>query len=248
VVDAASGEPIAGAEVTLWPLAGPETRPSATTHTSATGAFEARALPEGAYRALVSKDGYGQDVRELSLRRGASGELRFELMPSEGLAIEVVDARDGRPLDAVVVVRDAARNVIANRHSGVGEDGALTIPLAPGRYLLSTSASGYGTATLPVTAPGRGLRVPLTPGGTLVVESARELRARLRLLGPDGEEYVRCWCNGIAGIDLEGRRTTVANVTPGRYGVEILDASGRVVPAAAAVMIQEGVSSTLSVE
>jgi hypothetical protein len=37
--------------------------------------------------------------------------------------------------------RDAVRRIVANRHSGVGPDGALTIPLAPGHYLLSTSAT-----------------------------------------------------------------------------------------------------------
>jgi hypothetical protein len=247
VLEAPGGEPIGGAEVTLW-LAGRDTSPAYTATTSPSGVFRLRALADGAYRALASKDGYGQDVQELMLRRGDQAELRFALTPSEGLSIEVVDGRDGRPLDAVVVVRDTSRNVIANRHSGVGEDGALTIPLAPGRYLLSTSATGYGTATLPVSAPGRGLRVPLTPGGTLVVESPRELRGRLRLVRPDGEEYVRCWCNGIAGIDLEGRRTTVANVTPGTYAVEVRDASGRAIPAPASVVIQEGRSVSIVVE
>ena len=169
-------------------------------------------------------------------------------MPAEGLSVEVVDARDGRALDAWVVVRDLSRNVIANRHSGVGEDGTLTIPLAPGQYLLSTSASGYATATLPVTAPGRGLRVPLTPGGTLVIESARELRGRVRLVRPDGEEYVRCWCNGIAGIDLNGRRTTAENVAPGSYRVEIVDAAGRGLAAPRSVVIEEGRTASLVVE
>ena len=248
VTDTGSGEPIGAAEVSLWRVDERETRPSSTVQTSPNGTFSARALREGSYRVLASKDGFGQEVRELELRRGAPAEVAFGLTPADGLTVEVVDGRDGRALEAVIVVRDRSRNVIANRHSGVGADGTLTVPLAPGQYLLSTSASGYGTATLPVTAPGRGLRVPLTPGGTLVVESPRELRGRLRLLRPDGEEYVRCWCNGIAGIDLEGRRTTAANVTPGTYRVEVFDAAGRPVPAPPSVSIHEGGVSTLTVE
>jgi hypothetical protein len=161
-----TGAPIAGAEVSLWPIGAGENRPDQTLRTSALGTFTARALREGRYRLLASKDGYGQEVHEAELRRGSASEVAFDLAPAEGLTVEVVDARDGRPLDAVVVVRDASRRIVANRHSGVGADGALTIPLAPGRYLLSTSASGYGTATLPVSAPGRGIRVPLTPGGS----------------------------------------------------------------------------------
>ena len=66
----------------------------------------------------------------------------------------------------------------------------------------------------------------LTPGGTLVVESDRDLRGTLRLVGPDGEEYVRCWRDGFRSIDLEGRRTTVPNVTPSCYSVEVLDRGG----------------------
>jgi 5-hydroxyisourate hydrolase-like protein (transthyretin family) len=248
VVDATSGSPIDAAEVSLWAVSGGETRPTTSASTGSGGAFTVSSVAPGTYRVLASKDGYGQDVREIELQRGATSELAFELAPAEGLSVEVVDARDGRALDAVVVVRDASRNVIANRHSGVGDDGTLTIPLSPGRYLLSTSATGYATATLPVTAPGRGLRVPLTPGGTLVIESARELTGRVRLVRPDGEEYVRCWCNGIAGIELNGRRTTTENVAPGSYTVEVVDAAGKPVTAPASVVIEEGRAASLQLK
>jgi hypothetical protein len=99
-----------------------------------------------------------------------------------------------------------------------------------------------------VTAPGRGLRVPLTPGGTLVIESARELKGRVRLVRPDGEEYVRCWCNGIAGIELSGRRTTTENVAPGSYTVEVVDAAGKPVASPASVVIEEGRTASLQLQ
>jgi protocatechuate 3,4-dioxygenase beta subunit len=248
VADATTGAPIGGAHVSLWYLEGGANRPERSLETSATGLFSARALREGRYRILVSMDGYGQEIRAVDLRPGSVVETAFELTPAEGLAVEVVDARDGRPLDAVVVVRDASRAIVANRHSGVDAEGALRIALAPGRYLLSTSAGGYGTATLPVTAPGSGLRVGLTPGGTLVIESARSLSGQVRLVQADGEEYVRCWCNGIASIDLEGRRTRVPNVTPGAYTVELLDAVTGAPQEASPVVIREGEVSTLVVE
>jgi uncharacterized protein (DUF2141 family) len=248
VADASTSAPIGGAHVSLWYLEGNENRPERSLETSATGLFSARALREGRYRILVSMDGYGQEIRAVDLRPSSVVETAFELTPAEGLAVEVVDARDGRPLDAVVVVRDGSRAIVANRHSGVDAEGALRIALAPGRYLLSTSASGYGTATLPVTAPGSGLRVGLTPGGTLVIESARSLSGRARLVQADGEEYVRCWCNGIASIDLEGRRTRVPNVTPGAYTVELLDSATGAPQAASPVVIREGEVSTLVVE
>ncbi|HWX24494.1 MAG TPA: hypothetical protein VN083_05600 [Vicinamibacteria bacterium] len=64
---------------------------------------------------------------------------------------------------------------------------------------------------------------------------------------PDGEEYVRCWCNGIADITLNGRRTSVPNITPGSYTVELVDpmcavAGGNV------VAIREGQVSTVRID
>ena len=212
--------------------------------TAAQGTFHQRSLPEGRYRIITSKAGFGQEVLEVEVARGGTAEALAELTPADGLNVTVVDARDQRPLEAIVVVRDSAKRIVANRHAGVGADGALNIPLSSGAYSLSTSATGYGTATLKVTTPGPGLRVGLTPGGTLVIESARDLRGRVRLIQPGGEEYVRCWCNGIADIELKGKRTVVENVTPGSYVVELIDEPG-VSPHP--VVVIEGQKSTIVV-
>ncbi len=246
VVRADTGAPVTAAEVLLFRLGERETAPTASVTTGVQGAFSQGSLVEGQYRLVASKAGFGQEQREVEVARGSTAEVTFELQPAEGVSVSVVDARDGRPLEATVVVRDEARRIVANRHSGVGEDGTLNVPLASGSYLLSTSASGYGTATLRVTAPSRGLRVGLTPGGTLRFESPRDLRGRVRLVQPDGEEYVRCWCNGIADIELSGRATTVANVTPGTYTVELIDVQGS--PPAMPVTVREGQVTTLAIE
>ncbi|MGH3114326.1 MAG: MSCRAMM family protein, partial [Gaiellaceae bacterium] len=247
VVDASSGAPVAGVDVSLWLLGGRENKPSQSFTTSSRGDFGASSLHEGRYRLVTSKAGYGQQLREIELGRGATGEVVFELAPAEGVSVSVVDARDGRPLDAIVVVRDLTKRIVANRHAGLDADGMLTIPLSAGRYLLSTSASGYGTKTLPIVAPAKGLSVGLTPGGTLVIQSARDLRGRIRLLQPDGEEYVRCWCNGLADIELKGRSTTVANVTPGAYAIELMDDQGTPF-GGSSVQIREGETSTVKID
>jgi hypothetical protein len=244
-VDAADGSPLAGVDVSFWWES--ETTSSHSQTTNGKGEFVARGLREGRYRVLTSKKGYGQQVRELDLEPGGSADVTLELVATEGLTLTVVDARDARPLEATVVVRDLAKRVIANQHSGVEADGSLNVPIAPGRYLLSTSAAGYGTATVPVTVPGRGLRVGLTPGGTLVLDSEQDLRGRIRLVKPDGEEYVRCWCNGIADIQLTGRHTKIVNVTPGTYAIQLVDHAGaaRTGPT---VIIEEGGVATLTLE
>jgi hypothetical protein len=81
-----------------------------------------------------------------------------------------------------------------------------------------------------------------------VVESAPDFRGRLRLVGADGEEYVRCWCNGIADIDIAGPRTTVPNVTPGGYVAAQLDGGGHPISAPRPVLVREGQVSTLTFE
>ncbi|MBP6702335.1 MAG: carboxypeptidase regulatory-like domain-containing protein [Vicinamibacteria bacterium] len=226
IVRADGGTPIPGVEVSLFRIGVDENTPATSVVTSGQGAFLQRALPEGPYRIITSKPGFGQEVLEVEVSRAQTVEANLELKPAEGLHVIVVDARDQRPLDAIVVVRDSARRIVANRHSGLGADGALNIPLASGSYSLSTSATGYGTATIKVTAPGPQLRIGLTPGGTLVIESTRDLRGRVRLVQPDGEEYIRCWCNGIADIELKGKRTVVENVAPGTYRLELVDEPG----------------------
>ena len=246
VVQADGGAPIEGVVVSLFRQGGNENRAEGGVTTGRQGAFVQRSLRDGRYRLVTSKAGFGQQVRDVDVASGATAEVVIELTPADGVSVAVVDARDSRPLDAIVVVRDQARRIVANRHSGTEEDGTVNIPLADGSYLLSTSANGYGTVTRPVTAPSRGLRIGLTPGGTLLIESARELRGRVRLLQPDGEEYVRCWCNGIADIQLKGRRTTVENITPGAYTLEIVDAPSGTAPRP--VVVNEGQTSKVTIE
>ena len=243
-VRADTGAPVPGVEVSLF-RAG-EGRTSATASTNAQGAFSARSLRDGAYRVVTSKAGLGQVVREVELARNSPVDVTLELSPAEGVSLTVVDGRDGRTLDAIVVVRDAQKRIVANQHAGVGADGVVNVALADGSYVLSTSATGYGTATLPVTAPGAGLKVALTPGGTLLLASEKSLHGRVRLLQPNGEEYVRCWCNGIAEIELKGRRTTVENVTAGPYTVELVDGALGIAPRP--VVIREGQTTTVTLE
>ena len=225
-----------------------ENTPASTLTTSAQGSFDAPSLREGRYRLVTSKKGYGQEVREVEVTRGGAAEVRASSCSRRtGVTVTVADARDGRPLEAIVVVRDAERRIVANRHAGADAEGAVTIPLADGAYLLSTSASGYGTATLPDHAlrpEACGSASP--PGGTLVIESSQPFPGRIRLVQPDGEEYVRCWCNGIAEIKLEGRRTTVENVAAGPYTMELVDAPGRTF--SQAIVIQEGQTTTVAID
>jgi hypothetical protein len=73
------------------------------------------------------------------------------------------------------------------------------------------------------------------------------MSGRVRLIQPDGEEYVRCWCNGIAEIRLHGTRTRIENVTPGSYRIELVGEAGEV-RAGPTVVVAEGAVATAVLE
>jgi protocatechuate 3,4-dioxygenase beta subunit len=246
VVDASDGSPLRQVEVSFWALGGRQNRADSSVSTNAHGEFSTVSLREGRYRLLTMKNGYGQQTRDLELAKGQNADIVIELASAAGIVVSVVDARSERALDANVVVRDPSGRIVADQHADVAADGSLTIALADGPYLLSTSADGYGTVTLRVASPARDIRVGLTPGGTLVVESERELSGRIRLVRPDGEEYVQCWCNGIADIAVKGRRTTIPNITPETYAIELIE-EGKAATPAGSVEIREGQVATVSI-
>lgn len=248
VVDASTHEPIAAAAISLWAVDGAEPATSASQEmkSDTAGKFAASSIAEGRYRVLVQKEGFGQVTRDVTLVKGNAAELLLSMSPAEGIRAHVVDGRDGRNLEAIVVVRDRQKRVVADR-ANTQDDGSVSIPLAPGDYLLSVSSHGYGTVTMPVTAPARDLRIAVTPGGTLVIRSPRELSATLRLVLPNGDEYVRCWCNGIAEIVVKGTETKIENITPGSYTAVLVDEFGAT-SKSYPVVISEGQTAVLEVE
>jgi hypothetical protein len=245
-VDAGTGLPLPGVEVSLWPSCARDTTPARSVASGADGEFEVRLVHPGQYRLVTWKAGYGHVVREVGLDAGSSAEAVLTVAAAEGLLLKVMDARDGRALEPCVVVRDSTGRLVAQRGAG-SQPGGVRVPLTAGSYLVSAGSIGYSTLTVPVTAPGPELELALTPGGTVVVEYERGLPGRILLRQPDGAEYMRCWRNGIADVRVRGRRTTVPNVAPGAYTVEIVDDVDGV-RGGAQVEIREGQVSIVVIE
>jgi hypothetical protein len=244
VVDAGTRAPVRDVEVNLWPAAR-EYAPRGTATTDGGGQFEVP-VQEGRYRLVTEKDGYAPQVREMEISRGGRAELLLELQAAEGLTLSVTDARDGSLLRAGYLVRDASRQVVASGRTGWGADPAAKIALAPGEYLLTVSAYGYAARTVRLHAPAGELAVPVTPGGTLVVEAGTPAYASARLRGEDGEAYVTNEFDGRSEIELAGRRTTVEHVAPGRYTLAGVVGNGEARPVP--VVIQEGQVTTVTLE
>src|SRR6185369_14376280 len=80
---------------------------------------------------------------------------------------------------------------------------------------------GYGSHTVNAAVPSGEVRVPLPRGGNLSIRSTRALHGSARLVQSDGEEYVRCWCSGVAEIKLNGPITLVDRISPGAYVLDV---------------------------
>lgn len=219
-----AGLPSANVNIALSEQSGYQ-RPITVT-TRADGRFSVAVQPGVTYSVTASKSGYASSTT--SVDGSAPAAVRLELTPSEGTIVRLVDARSGATLSGYVVVREAVRDVqIPVSHEEQG-DGSLRLPLPPGQYRVSVSANGYASQTVRTTIPGPEVRVALTPGGTVVIHAAPDAKKKVRFVLPDGEEYVRCYCNGIAEIRLDGAVTRVENVAPGSYRMEVLDGAGKI--------------------
>ncbi|MEZ4360215.1 MAG: CehA/McbA family metallohydrolase [Kofleriaceae bacterium] len=163
VVDAATQQPVAGADVLVLDRTG---APVTQAETDARGAFRAR-LPPGDYRyRVVTDDRDPTDPADLSIRAGAVTSSLVQLPPPATLAVAVLD-EEGRhaPVKVTLVGRFGAEHVGADPRAflysvALGErkrptsfdggdrfienawttaDGRLTATVRPGRYQLVVS-------------------------------------------------------------------------------------------------------------
>jgi hypothetical protein len=231
VVDA-GGTAVADAKVTITADGADGEGSSAT---DANGAFS---LPvsRGAHVLTIAKEGFATHTRRVDANAGV---LAITLTRTDGLRVRLTDARNGKALDGYVVAVDASGLQVA-RTSDAQKDGSMLVPVAAGAYRIAVSASGYASQSMHVNVPHAGdVRFALTPGGTLILQADRASSDLVKLVMPNGEEYVRCQCNGIAEIRLTGLTTTIENVAPGSYTMQLLDPRG-LVKATQSLTIAEG--------
>jgi protocatechuate 3,4-dioxygenase beta subunit len=217
---------------------------TADTKSDAAGAFAVTtAKIDGGYSVTVELEGFAT-VTQRAIAGGAP--LLITMARTDGLRVRLIDARTGNTLDGYAIAVDETGNLLARAHDQK-PDGTLRLPVSAGTYRVAVSASGYASQLTTSAAPRKDeLRVALTPGGSLIVNSDRESNDAIKLVMPNGEEYVQCQCNGIAEIRLEGTQTVVEHVAPGTYSMQVLDARG-LVKASHPVTISEGQPTTIAI-
>ncbi len=160
--------------------------------------------------------------------------------------MRLVDGRDGQTLGGYVMARDAAGHGLSYTDAPES-DGTMHLRVPPGTYRFSASARGYGSHTVQAEVPSSDeIRIPLPRGGALDLQAHSDLHATARLIQPNGEEYVRCWCNGMAGITVNGRSTLVYRIAPGNYTLEVTPMGGK--PRRYSVTVVEGTTTAVALD
>jgi len=226
VFDRATGKPISGVEVEVEHISpNGQGLGSSDLKTDSTGIFRFADLPAGPQMVRVAHPDYAQHRRNLELSVGSVAEIEVGLEKAEGIKVLLVDARSGTSLSGTVVARDLNNRVVFDgspRRDGTG----VRLPLPPGAYKVSASATNFATHTEVVTAPSDEVVIGLHPGGTLIVRSEGTYKRLAKLIMPSGEEYIRCWCNRIAEIELDESITGIENIAAGSYDLTVRELDG----------------------
>lgn len=150
--------------------------------TNADGAFEIGGLRPGAYVLSVEDDDGTRGIQPAKVTGVAAGTLGVQVECKAGLEIHgSVTLPDGtlakggtvsaEPADADVEAEtdeDPAAPALPTSGTGKVRDGAFRVGgLAPGKYTLTVSVSGYAGLPVAAEAGARGVQIRLTPCGTV---------------------------------------------------------------------------------
>lgn len=155
VVDASTQQPVAGAIVTLLLRGGTKQMIVSTESlTDASGRFSMITSAAGPHLLVVSAPRYSQRSQEVVLGGTDTIRARFELMPAAELRLRIVDARNGTPLEAHLVLADERGQPLPVRPARSADGSEFTFSLAPGKYRVTAISASYAETTIEVSAPG----------------------------------------------------------------------------------------------
>ncbi|HEX6160924.1 MAG TPA: carboxypeptidase-like regulatory domain-containing protein, partial [Thermoanaerobaculia bacterium] len=218
VVDSSTSEPIVDARVQLKPSGEGSMMMMRGSVTDSNGNFAIDFVPAGSYSASAEKESYATELRPLQVSESSAPDLDFRLARNDGIRLTVIDARDRRPISAMVRATDAAGQTY---DSGFRMDReTITLAVPPGTFRVTVSAVGFASQTLTLTSPSQ-QTVALSRGGTLVIRSRETTRRRGRLMGANGP-HVQPSRMASTWFPIEAGETSVENIQPGRYTLQAL--------------------------
>jgi hypothetical protein len=167
-------------------------------------------------------------------------------MSSEGVTMQVVDARNGQPLAAGIRVFDPQGRLVYDGRSFFDASAERRLPLAPGSYTATVQTNGFAARHVSFTSPSK-QTIPLSPGGTLLVQSKHPMRLRARLIDSMGLTYPR-WGAAPQFWNLlpNPGTTTFQHIAPGTYTLQLIADNDAVIDSRQ-VVIQEGQTVTTEI-
>lgn len=187
--------------------------------TDAEGVYAIEGVAPGRQEVRVFHPHYRRRVRSLLIEEGTN---RFDVELEEGFQVSgrVVDP-DGRPVaGARVRLTTLSRAELREHERLTGVDGGFVLsPVAPDRYVLEASASGFAAVKRPqplvvVDGPVEGIEIVLRRGATVsgkVLGLSAEELAAVAVTAQDEEGETR-----PAALDSDGRYE-VRNLPPGDW-------------------------------
>ena len=241
VVDAATGDPITDARVRLRASTtdGPF-RGDLGAATDVAGSFSIDFVAPGNYTITADKPGFGNEVRDIVVTERAPAELEFRLSKNEGVTLKVVDARSGQAINAFVWVFDSTGRFVQDSGARFGVAASdIKLSLSPGSYVATVSSVDYAPVIVNLTSPGT-QSVALSPGGRIVLRSARSERQRVRLIDSRGLPYPRT-PNPQNARELAPSPATLPldHIAPGSYTIQVLTNNDTTVVKSIAVVVTE---------
>jgi len=239
VIDSTGNDPINEANITLRATGGSGLSMrfgDRLTATDTNGTFNLDLVPSGTYTVTASKQGYGTDVRDITVTDGSTtDDVELHLHKEEGVTLKIVDRRDGRALSGNLVVFDSQGRQMPDQRSffpgmGGGESTEdVTVSVAPGNYTATIGAMGYGTQHVSLRAPGK-QTISLAPAARIIVHSKHsEPGMRIRLLDPNGVPYPKWNVQPQStGLVPSPGATNIESVAGGTYTLQLLGANGAV--------------------
>jgi hypothetical protein len=232
---AASGAPLAAANVLVVPVGAAERNPAALggVATDEQGRGRLPRLSAGRWQLTVSAADHRHELRELEL---VAGEQRRELFALEGgEVLELVASGPGGPVRDLWVAAlppGAARDAPPVPVQAVGRaPGHFVIrQLTPGRWTLWLQGDGTAPARLETEVPARvEVRLPFPGGLRLRVPAlaATGSRAALRLRDATGTLLHGSFAGPAGGAIDRGQRL-FDDLPPGPLGVEVIAPDGTV--------------------
>ncbi|HKS22214.1 MAG TPA: carboxypeptidase-like regulatory domain-containing protein, partial [Thermoanaerobaculia bacterium] len=206
------------------------------------GRFALDGLPDGAYTLRVDREQYAPLSQTINVGGGSAAPMELRLVRGQEAAVRVVDADSGAALDGNVVLLDAQKKMTGNG-SGRGDDGAVHIWAAPGRYTAQVRANGYIMQSVDLSVPGAEVRVALPRAAALVMTSRGGGNFRIVPPRPGGNISVP-----ITIAVRPGERMPFYSLMPGVYEVDKLGGDGKAVLRQYSVVLTAGQTATLDAE